>query len=159
MSFEEGDLHYLHYVSQEDHWWTVRAWLDATGDPRTASSCFGTSLLSTIGAWNASIGPFQAVRKWAFDAVGGYDTDHPLEDLNLSRKLHERGLQLHRIPLLGILHRPFTRYPDIFAKFEAQGVDRFGPHPVRRWVPSSTLHLRAEPPRTVASKRAVLPSQ
>lgn len=143
----EGNLGYFSYADPNEHWWTVRAWHDGSGDPRTAMSCLGTSLLASIGGfqnWNASIGPFQALRRWAFEAVGGYDTEHPLEDLNLARKLHARGLLLYRVPIVGTVYRPFTPYQETFDRWNRRGMNRYGPHVIRRWIPHRPTQILVE---------------
>ncbi len=148
----EGSFYQLHYVPADQHWWTVRRWIDGTGDAFNASKCFATSLIASVGGWNGSVGPLQAVRRWAFESVGGYDVDHPLEDLNLSKKLHQRGLQLHRIQMTGVIQRRFASYEETFARFARMGAQRFGPHPVRRWVPVSKFRLQADLRTRIVSK-------
>lgn len=71
-------------------WWVAWSFSTTVDDSYTRLACPWLTLQSSILGMGASMGCFQAVRREAFEAVGGYDEGATNEDYALARALKRR---------------------------------------------------------------------
>ncbi len=105
----QGDFGYFSDRPESEAWWVALRWTDYTGDEYTETVCRTLNFLAPLSGILASVGSFQAVRRSAFEAVGGYDTGSVHEDHALARALHRKfGLPAVAPFEVGILRRTVT---------------------------------------------------
>jgi len=148
-----GNLNWLRWRPASETWWPCAEYVDQTGDPYTASAMgFLNAMLAIHNI--AGVGPVVAVRRYAFEAVGGYDERDLLGDFSFAKRLYDRfGRFTTQMPVVTSVHRPNTPMKELQRQraywFTAE-LPKDGPY--KRFVPRDPPGaLSPLPDRTVAS--------
>jgi len=103
-----GNLNWLRWRPPGEIWWPCAEYVDHTGDVYTVRAM---GFLNTMLALRniAGVGPVVACRRFAFEAVGGYDDRDLLGDFSFAKKLYQAfGIFKTQMPVVTGVHRPNT---------------------------------------------------
>jgi glycosyltransferase involved in cell wall biosynthesis len=129
-----GDLAWFRDRPPREVWWIAREWTTSSKDPYTVKMCAGLNLGTALRVHVASVGPFQPMRRWAFDAVGGFDESDVHEDTGMARRLYAAFGPPAVAPVTVEVLRRFATMPETWERRRLRGDDSDGPY--RRLVAS-----------------------
>lgn len=96
--------------------WVASDFSTTTTDKHTTMSCITLAGLVWMRNHLAAVGPFTAVRRAWFDAVGGFQRAW-WEDVDFGRRVQEAGGRIGVAPVQVRIDRPFTPLPQLQANY------------------------------------------
>lgn len=142
-----ADLSWFSSRPESEVWWCATRFFNGTEDTYTSGCCAAVNMGIWLGSFGATVGSFQAFRRTAFDAVGGYDERAPQDDTALSRKLRARFGKPVKAPFIVTVLRPTVTIPENQRRYLTEMWSRTRDGPFLR-VPGRAVPM----PQRVAAK-------
>jgi hypothetical protein len=137
-----GHLAWFDHAPDAQHWWIPARWSTTSGDPYTERVCGFLNAQTMLRLHSASVGSFQAMRRSAFERVGGYDRTTPHEDLRMARLLYRAYGPPALAPIEVVILRRTVTAPENWQRFGSRPPDADGPYRVYRSQPTSAAGSR-----------------
>lgn len=115
-----GDLGWFQGRPAGESFWCAEL-VDGTGG-KAARNVAAMNVLQERGNFLGCNGSFQAVRRWAFDAVGGFDRRSVYEDVDLSRRLTVAGYRVRRCPITVTVMRAYAEMDEAIPRRAGEAV-------------------------------------
>jgi hypothetical protein len=145
-----GDLSWFDRAPARHAYWVAARWSTSTDDPYTRRVSAFQNMQVGFGLFSASVGSFQPMRRYAFEAVGGYaDTAH--DDMRMARALHRLYGPPGIAPFEIVILRRTVTAPENWQRHGARPPPSDGPFRVYR--PRVTTSPPGTPPTGTASSR------